>query len=140
MKKFLMYIWQAPQMLAALIWYLIRHKDITEKITGTFYTVYRGTNAGGMTLGDKVFLGNNYRGEYLQLIIAHESGHVLQSKYLGPLYLLIIGIPSLLWAWLHKTIAPSKSYWSFYTEKWANDLGGVAVNDQGILTWKHLIK
>jgi len=65
MKKVLMYIWQAPQMLAAWIWYLIRYKDITEKITGTFYTVYRGTNAGGMTLGDKVFLGKNYRGEYL---------------------------------------------------------------------------
>ena len=140
MKKVLMYIWQALQMLAALIWYLIRHENITEKSTGKFYTVYRGANRGGVTLGDRIFLSNYYQGEYLALVTAHESGHVKQSMILGPLYLFVIGIPSIIWAWCHKTIAPSKSYYWFYTEAWANKLGGVGVNENGVLTWRHLIR
>lgn len=31
--------------------------------------------------------------------IKHEYGHQLQSYILGPLYLLIIGLPSGLWCW-----------------------------------------
>lgn len=140
MKKVLMYIWQAPQMLAALIWYLIRHEDITEKSTGKFYTVYRGANRGGVTLGDRIFLSNYYQGEYLALVTAHESGHVKQSMILGPLYLFVIGIPSIIWAWCHKRLFPRINYYSFPTEKWANKLGGVGVGEDGVLTWAHLIR
>lgn len=140
MKKVLMYIWQFPQMLAALIWYICRKKYITAEVEGKFYTVYRGTNRGGVTLGDKIFLSDYYSGEYLALVIAHESGHVKQSVMLGPLYLLIIGIPSIIWAWCHKTVAPNKSYYWFYTESLANKLGGVGVNKSGVLTWRHLIR
>lgn len=139
-KFIIKYIWQFPQMLAALIWYLIRYEDITEKLTGKFYTVYRGANRGGVTLGDRIFLSDNYKGEYLALVTAHESGHVKQSMMLGPLYLFIIGIPSIIWAWCHKTVAPNKSYYWFYPEAWANKLGGVGVNERGVLTWKHLIR
>jgi hypothetical protein len=127
-------------MLVALIWYIINKKKILYNSKGKFYTVYVGTNRGGMTLGDRIFISKYYHGEYLNLIIAHESGHVLQSKYLGPLYLFIIGIPSLLWAATHRWIAPKKSYYWFYTEKLANRLGGVAINNSGTLTWKHLLK
>lgn len=54
---------------------------------------------------------------------SHEYGHSLQSYILGPLYLIVIGLPSLLWAaficeWTHS------DYYSFYPEKWANILGG----------------
>ena len=93
-----------------------------------------------MTLGDRIFISRCYHGEYLNMIIAHESGHVKQSLYLGPLYLFVIGIPSILWAWLHKSIAPRKSYYWFYTEAWANKLGGLGVNTDGTLMWRHLIK
>lgn len=41
------------------------------------------------------------------------------------LYLIVIGLPSLLWAWLGDSIAPGKSYYWFYTERWADRLGGV---------------
>jgi hypothetical protein len=45
---------------------------------------------------------------------------------LGPLYLLVIGLPSLLWAWLGDNYREKHgvSYYDFYTEKWANKLGG----------------
>lgn len=134
------YVWQFPQMLAALIWYLIKKKKILYNSVGKFYTVYVGANRGGVTLGDRIFISKCYHGEYLNLIIAHESGHVLQSKYLGPLYLIVIGIPSILWAWLHKYIVPNKNAFWFYTESWANKLGGVAVGSNGVLTWRHLVK
>ena len=141
MKNFIIkYIWQFPQMLIAFIWFLIKREDITDRIQGKDYILYIGNNRGGVTLGNRIFLSNHYQGEYLQLIIAHESGHVIQSKYLGPLYIFIIGIPSLLWAWLHRQIAPKKSYYWFYTESIANKLGGVGINKEGILTWKHLIE
>lgn len=138
--KILKYIWQLPQMLAALIWYVIKKKDILYNSVGTFYKVYVGANRGGVTLGDKIFISKYYHGEYLNMIIAHESGHVKQSLYLGPLYLFVIGIPSILWAGLHKAILPRKSYYWFYTEAWANKLGGLGVNKDGTLMWRHLIK
>lgn len=49
----------------------------------------------------------------------------LPQNLLGLLYLLVIGLPSLLWAWLHRYIAPDKSYYWFYTERWADLLGRV---------------
>jgi hypothetical protein len=127
-------------MLAAWIWYLVRKKSILYNSVGNFYTVYVGANRGGVTLGDKIFISKCYHGEYLNMIIAHESGHVKQSLYLGPLYLIVIGIPSILWAWSHRWIAPRKSYYWFYTESTANKLGGLGVNGDGTLMWRHLIK
>lgn len=141
MKNFIIkYVWQFPQMLAAWIWYLIRKKSILYNSIGNFYTVYVGANRGGVTLGDRIFISKCYHGEYLNMVIAHESGHVKQSLYLGPLYLIVIGIPSILWAWSHRWIAPRKSYYWFYTEAWANKLGGLGINRDGTLMWRHLIK
>ena len=141
MKNFIIkYVWQFPQMLAAWIWYLIRKKSILYNSIGNFYTVYVGANRGGVTLGDRIFISRCYHGEYLNMVIAHESGHVKQSLYLGPLYLIVIGIPSILWAWSHRWIAPKKSYYWFYTESIANKLGGVAVTPEGTLTWAHLVR
>ena len=54
----------------------------------------------------------------------HEHGHARQSLYLGPFYLFVIGIPSLLWACLYRKHKRG-SYYAFYTEKWADKLGGV---------------
>ena len=35
--------------------------------------------------------------EMSERILVHEYGHTIQSLILGPLYLIVIGIPSLLW-------------------------------------------
>lgn len=56
--------------------------------------------------------------------MVHEYGHTIQSLILGPLYLLVIGIPSSIWAiYMAKQKDNRKSFYSFYTEKWANHLG-----------------
>jgi hypothetical protein len=56
--------------------------------------------------------------------IKHEYGHAIQSRILGPLYLIIIGIPSIIWAALYGSIIPryKNNYYRFYTEKWADKL------------------
>lgn len=64
--------------------------------------------------------------ELSKRLLVHEYGHTIQSLILGPLYLIIIGIPSTLWGFLpHFQNKRNKgvSYFSFYTEKNANYLG-----------------
>ena len=74
----------------------------------------------GLSLGLFVFLPMGKRGT---MLFRHEFGHTVQSLLLGPLFLLLIGLPSLLWASVPERRRP-RPYFSFYTEKWANRLGG----------------
>lgn len=62
---------------------------------------------------------------YVWLLPQNLLGHAKQSRLLGPLYLIVIGLPSILWAGIHGKVAPRKSYYWFYTERWADRLGGV---------------
>jgi len=82
---------------------------------------------GGVALG--LFIFTSYEIEKEQIsknsLIQHEYGHVLQSALLGPLFLLIVGLPSLIWArffagWRKKH---NIDYFSFYTESWADKWG-----------------
>lgn len=73
-------------------------------------------------------LKNEYSAEELsERLLVHEYGHTIQSLILGPLYLIVIGIPSTLWGFLpslnNKRKTDGISYFSFFTEKWANVLG-----------------
>lgn len=65
--------------------------------------------------------------ELSKRLLVHEYGHTIQSLILGPLYLIIMGIPSTLWGflpYLNKKREDEKiSYFSFFTEAWANILG-----------------
>lgn len=60
-------------------------------------------------------------------LLVHEYGHTIQSLILGPLYLIVMGIPSTLWGFLpyfnNKRKKETLSYFCFFTEKWANFLG-----------------
>jgi hypothetical protein len=82
-------------------------------------------------LGNYIFiprycLDNNF-------VKAHEWGHTRQSRIFGPLYLIVIGVPSLfgnaVWDMLFHRKWPAQKthewYMSRYPEKWANELGGL---------------
>lgn len=92
---------------------------------------------GGISLGYYILLNGSkehincssecYTGRRLQDSIKHESGHGIQSKWLGPLYLLTVGLCSVGWNIL-RTISPSlkqKDYYSIWPENQADRLGGV---------------
>ena len=122
LKYILLYIWQLPQNLLGLLVTLITRPSrvIDNDVRAVVRSSYR--MRGGISLGRYVVI-NTY--QCRTQTIRHELGHCKQSRMLGPLYLLVIGLPSILWAGLHRRIAPDKSYYWFYTEKWADKLGGV---------------
>lgn len=77
---------------------------------------------GAISLSRFIFADDNY---FKSEVIKHEYGHTIQSKKLLVLYLPIIGIPSLIWNKLFKRYRRKHkiSYYTFYTEGWANHLG-----------------
>lgn len=124
MLNILKFIWQLPQNTIALVYYLHLLKcNCLKPAVGKRGNVrlYTKDTPGCVTLGNYVFLAPRVSNS----IIKHELGHTKQSLWLGPLYLLVIGIPSIVWAATHNIIAPGKSYYSFYTEKWANKISNV---------------
>lgn len=64
---------------------------------------------------------------FARMLLVHEYGHTVQSLLLGPLYLIAVGLPSLLWSYLPGAARKRKeggaSYFSVYPENWANRLG-----------------
>lgn len=125
MINLLHWIWCLPQMLAALILRLFVKVSTKENFNNCI--VYKCNLKGGsVSLGNKLFLGKCHWSDHYTR--CHEYGHYKQGLILGPLYLIVIGVPSLVWCWvLHPLINKFKkvSYYSFYTEKWANKLGGL---------------
>lgn len=124
MMKILKFLWLLPQTIVALIYFLyLRYKDeILDTCTFQGAVVFiKKESYGSVTLGNHIFLSPRAT----DTTVRHEWGHTRQSLILGPLYLIVIGIPSIIWAATHRTIAPNTPYFNFFTEKWANKLGGV---------------
>jgi hypothetical protein len=134
-KRLLFFIWQLPQhLLALVILILLRFAGRITKVQkddtlpgNVFITVK--VQGWGVSLGRYIFLDEAYGEDSRK----HERGHSWQSLYLGPLYLLAVGIPSAifnnLWDRLfHKSwkgMMRYSWYYSRYPEKWADRLGGV---------------
>lgn len=121
MKELLLYIWQLPQNLVGLLLRAI-YKGYDSNYEDAI--VRRSTTmSGGISLGKYIIISQWSK----QSTIMHEYGHCRQSKYLGWLYLLLIGLPSIVWASLYdRVVKPTKNgYYKFYTESWADRLGGV---------------
>lgn len=118
------YIWQLPQNLLGVLWKNVRKESIitevsNDNIRSVGAKAFLVKNAGGaVTLGKYIFISQTYKNQYLT--IKHECGHVKQSLILGPLYLIVIGIPSILHAWLnsytHCCDNHKEGYYHFYTE------------------------
>lgn len=123
-RNLILFIWQLPQHLLAILYigYLVMMcKDLGVDSRYKQAIVIPCVMRGAVTLGYYVFVGLN--SEYRKTV-KHELGHTIQSKILGPLYLIVIGIPSITYCGLRR-IFPSlrkKNYYDFYTEKWANNL------------------
>ena len=119
----LFWTWCFPQTLLGFILKLI-YKG--KPFTFNNKKVYIWTNtSGSISLGKYVLL-HKYHYD-MDDVIKHELGHQKQSFILGWLYLPIIGLPSLIWAncFEEYRLKHNVSYDAFYTEKWANKLGGV---------------
>ena len=78
----------------------------------------------GISLGFFILMG----GPHNDAILRHEYGHCIQSMILGPLYLPVVGIPSLVRSLVWQIAdRPDRTYYLGYPEKWANRLGGMVI-------------
>ena len=131
-KRALLLIWELPQNIVGAFLFtsfsvfsdtIILDDDDSMEM---YSTLMRGAISLGVFRVYKYSYAAN-SSQYVRLCRMHEKGHRQQSKWLGPLYLIVIGLPSLVWATLHsfcKPISKIDYYW-FYTEKWADKIGGV---------------
>ena len=124
------YVWQLPQNLLGVLWKNVKKESIiidisNDDLRSVEAKGYLMRAGGAVTLGQYVFISQTYRDQ--SITIKHECGHVKQSLILGPLYLIVIGIPSILHAWLNDYIGcdEEEGYSHFYTEKWADKLMGI---------------
>lgn len=125
MTEILLYIWQLPQHIVALciiLWHKIR-KSYCKKTEADGVEFYRAKHIGNaaVSLGRYIFIDIDRI--LTKNTLLHEHGHQIQSKYLGPLYLIIIGIPSAIGNIVDRIhrIDYYKQPW----EAWADKLGGV---------------
>lgn len=114
------WIWCFPQQIAGLLVMLITK---AKKQEGGYYLY--GIKSGSLSLGTFIFLTEADAG--YERVLLHEQGHTKQSYILGWFWLLVIGLPSVIWrACFEKYRAKhGVSYYAFFTEKWADRLGGV---------------
>lgn len=117
-------IWQLPQIIVGdFVQAIMAGNCVCMWKNGRVY-IYSQKMRGGISLGNTVILNTHYFNDGDEKTEDHEYGHARQSLYLGPLYLLIIGIPSILWAAFYNGTAYGY-YTGFYTESWADKLGNV---------------
>jgi hypothetical protein len=122
MKDFLLALWQLPQNLLGILWLLINGMFTSCYVINSFDGVFVfkvGFQKGAVSLGRYIFVDEYYKNKTIQ----HEHGHCIQSRYLGWLYLPIIGLPSIIWACIYKYT--NKDYYWFYTEKSADKLANI---------------
>ena len=127
--KIALFIWQLPQTILALALYLVWRKRISHSYSyrGKLVFVFSSGSAAAVSLGEIIFVFANSSPSVLD----HEYGHSVQSLIFGPLYLLVIGIPSFVFCYLwdilfHKNWTYTKRtawYHNRYPENWADKLG-----------------
>ena len=113
MKQILYRFWQCTwgifQTILGFILFLKYFKNKHFSYHGAIITEWNNNTS--LSLGLFVFVTvhpfftGKYKYEYTQeelarKLLVHEYGHTIQSLILGPLYLIVIGIPSTLWGFL----------------------------------------
>lgn len=127
-------VWVLPQTLLGLVVYLAtclfnRSWGHSSEWGVFFFKRFFGS---GVCLGEWIILeGDPFTIDSQS--VKHECGHRVQSRILGPLYLLVVGVPSLARN-VYDRLVLSKTmtvferqlwYYSGFPERWADRLGGV---------------
>lgn len=141
LKLFALSIWMLPQNILGFICFM--GFLILDFFSGGDFNVIRYKNTGrvillsshqyaGVTLGFFSVLSYRDSIRYPRAFyktLGHETGHFIQNEILGPLYTIVIAIPSVTWNIFqylyHKVTGKTLDYYKFYPEKWADKLGRV---------------
>ena len=128
-KEILLWAWQLPQNLLGLLLLLVyKHEKEYHRLNGRrFYCT--SEMASGISLGNYIVMNREDKEDGMR----HEYGHTIQSRILGPLYLLVIGLPSGLYNLIDRYVVEKivgwersmRVYYAMPWERWADRLGGV---------------
>lgn len=136
LKEIASWLWQCPQHLLALClraYYkgedtagkALVDTKITEELASDTLVRTSEKMKGGISLGKYIIIEDTAT----RTTIAHEMGHSKQSKILGPLYLIAVGIPSALRASVFSgKNCEGKDNWFYYgryPENWADKIAGI---------------
>jgi hypothetical protein len=128
-----LFVWELPQIvLGLLVWVVMKYKKRIVTIEPERYRIFVETPDTGVSLGWFVYwtpAGNRFT-HLTNDCRMHEYGHAKQSTLLGPLYLVVVGIPSLMRVlyrkWYYKKYGIKwENYYKGFPENWADRLGGV---------------
>ena len=136
MKAFLFYLvqftWGLPvNLISGMIFLVLEAKGCDHSRFFHAFITYIpcASLRGGMSLGIFIFVAVK-RGEPIEKCwnrdsSIHEYGHTYQALLLGPLYWLVIGLPSIIWRYFFDAYRKKNdvSYYKLYCESWANRWG-----------------
>ena len=92
--KLLLFIWTLPQTLLGYI--MVLYLKATYNKERTIYC-FEHYYIAPVCLGEVILINTKmYPLDSADIILKHEGGHKIQSRYLGWLYLLVIGLPSII--------------------------------------------
>lgn len=133
MKKAVFYLiqftWGLPQNLIGLFFYILnRKKSEHGRFYNSFVTYIKTSNPfGGVSFGIFIFVNADKEEDWLHDALIHEYGHTIQSLVLGPLWMFVIALPSIIWCNLPALVKYRKekdvSYYTLYCEGWSNIWG-----------------
>jgi hypothetical protein len=128
-----LFLWELPQILLGLgVFAVMKIRKRIVKTEKEGHRLFIETPHTGVSLGWLIFwtpAGNRFSNLKNDCRM-HEYGHARQSVMLGPLYLFVVGIPSLSRVfysrWYRKKYGKSwENYFNGFPENWADKLGGV---------------
>lgn len=124
------FTWELPQsMLALIAKAVLKAKPLD--CNGRFRFVFKSSTLSSFSLGEFIFFNEVHTClKSWDLVQKHEHGHSIQSRILGPLYLLLIGLPSFTWNVIsqHSDFF-SRHYYDTPWEGWANRLVEIEMHD-----------
>ena len=119
----LLFLWQLPQNIVALLIMLFSKTDgvIAYRHYCFALKTKLPSKASGVSLGNFALISPDMASD--EETVRHElDGHTVDSKIFGPLYLLVVGLPSVLHLMFYDK---RKTYGDFYTERWADRHAGL---------------
>ena len=120
----LQFTWGATVNLAGLLVFLCCRKRFRSKAFRNAIVTCLPGNRGGLSLGVFIFLSVRDTREYSRLC-AHEYGHTVQCLLLGPLYWVVVAIPSVIWYHFFAGYRKKRGipYDALFCERWATAWG-----------------
>lgn len=116
------FTWELPQQLAGVTTGVVNNwfgnvRSVSHS-EGSTLVETQSSGWGGFTLGSVIHAQRGTEASASDNLFVHEYGHYLQSRRVGPLYLPVVGAPSL----VSSVVNDYQGHKQFWTERWADRL------------------